>query len=58
MMSKFEQRVEEKRKIRAIETKMISDGKITPLELAKINFCMSGVSLLEHKNPDGGFNLF
>lgn len=54
----FLQRKAKKRAVRQREVKLLSEGKVSAMDLAEKNFCMSGIKLSDYQKPDGSFDLF
>jgi hypothetical protein len=57
-MKKLSQREAKKRAIREREILLLSEGKVSAIELMEKNFCMSGIKLSDYRKPDGSFDLF
>lgn len=57
-MKKLSEREAKKRAIREREVRLLSEGKVSAIQLMEKNFCMSGINLSDFRKPDGSFDLF
>jgi len=58
MNKNISEREAKKRAIREREVRLLSEGKVSAIELMEKNFCMSGINLSDFRKPDGSFDLF
>jgi len=58
MKSIFAQKVAQKCAVRRRESELLANGKASPMQLGRQNFCMKGVKLSDFNNSDGSFSLF
>ncbi len=58
MKSLFSQNSDHKHDVRRREERLLSEKKISSVELGEINFCMKGAKLSSHRQSNGSFSLF